>query len=276
MHLPISPKLKWRLYRIYRILMIPLDSIFLLAGKRDEFTPSKGTLFVGGGDFKEIGHGFLKHFIELGKLTPGEKVLDIGCGIGRMAVPLTKHLNSNGSYEGFDIFDEGIKWCQDKITKKFPNFQFKLADIYNGEYNPDGKIKGSDYDFEYENESFDFAFATSVFTHMLPQDLENYISELSRVMKKEGRCLLTFFLLNPESISLIEKKISTLNFITSSKNYSILKKNVPEYTISYKEDFVKDLLIRNGFEITEPIRYGSWCGRNKFLSRQDIVLAIKK
>ena len=50
-------------------------------------------LLIGGGNLKEIGKRFLQHFIELGKLKPNDIVLDVGCGIGRMAFPLTKYLN---------------------------------------------------------------------------------------------------------------------------------------------------------------------------------------
>ena len=41
--------------------------------------------FVGTPDFAEIGQEFLRHFIEPGGLLPSHRVLDVGCGIGRMA-----------------------------------------------------------------------------------------------------------------------------------------------------------------------------------------------
>ena len=42
---------------------------------------------------------------------PGERVLDVGCGIGRMARPLAGYLTGDGSYDGFDVNREGIRWC---------------------------------------------------------------------------------------------------------------------------------------------------------------------
>ena len=39
---------------------------------------------VGGGDFKAAGQEFLRLFIELAGLQPDERVLDIGCGSGRI------------------------------------------------------------------------------------------------------------------------------------------------------------------------------------------------
>ncbi|MGH9459757.1 MAG: hypothetical protein ACRD1X_00955, partial [Vicinamibacteria bacterium] len=48
---------------------------------------------VGPGDFEEIGREFLGHFVTLGSLQPSETILEIGCGPGRMAMPLTGYLS---------------------------------------------------------------------------------------------------------------------------------------------------------------------------------------
>ncbi len=169
-----------------KIYYFPADTIDSLLGRRDELTPPKGINFAGAGDFKEIGGEFLQYFIELGELKPNGKVLDVGCGIGRMAVPLTNYLTDGGTYEGFDIVADGINWCRKEISPKYPNFHFQSADIYNKEYNPKGKYKASEYKFPYGDESFDFVFLTSVFTHTLPNDMENYFSEIARVLKRGG------------------------------------------------------------------------------------------
>jgi len=175
-----------------------VDTIDMVVSGRDGLTPPKRMIFVGDGEFKKVGEVFLQYFIQFGELKPNERVLDVGCGIGRMAVPLTTYLEERANYEGFDIVADGINWCRNNISSKFPNFHFQLADVFNKNYNPNGQHKASEYKFPYENESFDFIFLTSVFTHILPQDLKNYFSEISRVLKRNGRCLITFFLLNKE------------------------------------------------------------------------------
>ena len=48
---------------------------------------------VGGGDFRAVGQKFLHLFTELADLQPDERVLDIGCGCGRIAFPLTEYLS---------------------------------------------------------------------------------------------------------------------------------------------------------------------------------------
>ena len=56
----------------------------------------------------QLEHGALEHV----PAQPGERVLDIGCGIGRMARPLTPYLTPPGAYDGFDINADGIAQLQ--------------------------------------------------------------------------------------------------------------------------------------------------------------------
>jgi len=178
----------------------PADLLDKVLGRRDPLIPPRWMVFVGSCNFAD--EELLRNFTELGGLKPDDRVLDVGCGIGRMAIPLTKFLNERGSYEGLDIVSEGIAWCQRQITPRFPRFHFMLADIYNGVYNPAGRNNASDYIFPYPDASFDFVFLLSVFTHMLPTDMENYLRQIVRVLKLGGRCFVTYFLITPEAEAL--------------------------------------------------------------------------
>jgi SAM-dependent methyltransferase len=262
--------------KMRRIYYFPKDTLDALLSRRDELTPPKGMVFTGRGDFKKIGQEFLQYFIELGELKQNDRVLDVGCGIGRMAVPLIKYLNGQDSYEGFDLDPIGVNWCKKKITPKYPNFHFQLADIYNKKYNPKGKYTGSEYRFPYKDKSFDFVLSISVLTHMLPKDMENYISEISRVLDTGKKCLITFFLLNEESLKLIDAKSSILDFrFNLSDGCKTIDSKVPEKAIAYDEIFVRMLHEKYKLDLVEPIHYGSWCGRNNYLSFQDIIIAVK-
>lgn len=266
--------LKYTVLYSSRFLLNSLkDTIDCLLGRRDELTPPKRLVFNVGGNFK-VGQKFIRYFSGLGGLKQSDRVLDVGCGIGRMAVPLTKYLNKQGGYEGFDIVPKAIDWCRRKITPKYPNFHFQLADIYNKRYNPRGKYISSEYKFPYEDRSFDFVFLTSVFTHMLPQDVENYLSEIGRVLKTDKKCFITVFLLNEESSKLIGIKSSTIDFRFKLDGCRTVDKVIPERAVAYDEKFIRKLYEKYKLNIVEPIHYGSWCGRSNFLNYQDIIIGL--
>lgn len=258
-----------------RAYYLPSDALDSLLGRRHPLTPPRGLANVGGGDFSKIGERSLLNFVEVGGLKPEDRVLDVGCGVGRMAVPMTRYLMGEGSYDGFDIVEPEIEWCRRAIGSKFPNFRFRLADIHNKEYNPAGRFKASEYEFPYEAGSFDFVLLTSVFTHMLPDELDNYLSEIRRVLRAEGRCFGTFFLLNRESLDLVDSGESSIDFRYDFGRYRVKEKNTPEAAIAYDEPCVRDLYEKHGLCIEEPIRYGSWSGRKPFLDYQDVVIASK-
>ncbi len=249
--------------------------------KYDEtLVPPVESIFVGQADienFKKHGQVYVERFIQHCHLTPDENVLEVGCGIGRIAIPLAQYLNT-GIYEGFDIVPHGIEWCQQKITPKYPNFNFQLADIYNKAYHPNGQFSASEYSFPYPNDSFDFIFLASVFTHMLPSDMEHYLSEIKRVLKRKGRCLITFFLWNEKTSKLVlnKKRVNKINFNYNAGHYRLRDPASPESAIAYDEEFVKALYKKYDLRMVN-LSYGTWRSHitNPVAGGQDIVIAFK-
>jgi ubiquinone/menaquinone biosynthesis C-methylase UbiE len=261
----------WLAYVYYGVI----DFWEMITGKTHSLVPPWRMIFVGTRDFVAVGEEFLQHFIKLGHLKPEHQVLDIGSGIGRMAVPLTSYLSNSARYEGVDIVSQGVRWCQENITPRFPNFQFQLADIFNQEYNPQGQYAAVDYKLPFSPNTFDFVFLTSVFTHMLPAEVENYLSQIQRVLKPEGQAFLTFFLWNEESKAGWEQGKSTQDFLFSEGIYRVVDLKVPENSIAYEEVAVREILKTTGLAL-ENTYYGSWCGREKFKSYQDILIVKKE
>jgi ubiquinone/menaquinone biosynthesis C-methylase UbiE len=111
---------------------------------------------------------------------------------------------------------------------------------------------------------------------MLPEDVEHYMQELSRVLKGGGRSLITFFLINDQSKKLMSQKKSAIDFPDECGVYRAFNKRVHENAVAYEESYVRGLYDKNGLQMVEPIYYGSWCGRANFLSYQDIIMASKK
>lgn len=250
-----------------------LDNVDLLL-PHGKVPPRKLRKFTGSTGFLTIGEAWVQQFVAYGELAPTERVLDVGCGVGRVAMALTSYINGAGSYEGFDLYAKGVDWCQKHISSRFPNFHFQLTDIYNGMYNSEGKYKAREYRFPYDDGSFDFVFLTSVFTHMLPQDMEHYFSEIARVLKRNGRCFATFFLLNGESRTLIDAKASTYNFQHKCDGFQTGDPLKPETGVAYEEKEIRALYEKSDFSIVCPIHYGSWCGRKETMF-QDFVIGRK-
>ena len=88
--------------------------------------PAKGDIYTGSGDFMAQGKHHLNLLRELANLKADDAVLDVGSGIGRTAVALTDYLTGNAEYEGFDVVEKGVKWCNEKINKKFPKNPINL------------------------------------------------------------------------------------------------------------------------------------------------------
>lgn len=246
-----------------------------LRGRGDDLIPPRKLIHNIGGSFNGVGNAFFRHFVELGNLQPHERVLDVGCGVGRMAVPLTRYLADGGSYEGFDIDAREIDWCTRHVTSRYPNFRFQVADIYSKRYNPKGACTDAGYRFPYADGSFDFVFMTSVCTHILQPGIENYLSEVSRVLKRDGRSLITWFLLNEESTGLMRAGRSSLDFKYGQGPCRLADQDVPEFAVAYDEGLVTNAYASKGLIVVEPIRYGNWCDRARSFDYQDIVVARK-
>src|SRR5262249_15616564 len=141
-----------------------------LFGDLATFVPPVEMMFDGPAsleEFKSNGEEFLKIYRDVCGLTREEKMLDVGCGIGRKTLQLTRYFNGQAVYEGIDITRAGIDWCREKITPRFPNFRFQQIDVYNRYYNAAGKYRASQFRFPFADESFTFVMLGSVFTHML-------------------------------------------------------------------------------------------------------------
>lgn len=130
-----------------------------------------------------------------GGLAAASRVLEIGCGAGRIAFPL-RYLLTRGTYDGFDVRGEPIDFLRKTFTPAHPNFRFHRADVRNTFYNPRGRLAATEYRVPAADGSLDLVFAASVFTHMLPETTAHYLREAGRALKPGGRMVASVFLLD--------------------------------------------------------------------------------
>jgi SAM-dependent methyltransferase len=161
---------------------------------RSAFNPEMAA--KAGGDTDPARHQFiglewLEFFIRYGRLSPYGAILDIGCGTGRMALPLSYYLNEEALYCGFDVEERSIVYSRELVGKL--NFNFDHIDLCHHLYNPMGKVSSHTFAFPYDDDTFDVVFAASIFTHLELQTAKNYLRQIHRVLNRNGRAIISLF-----------------------------------------------------------------------------------
>ena len=153
------------------------------------------------------------------KETSKMNILEIGCGIGRILIPMSKIF---GDATGIDISSEMVLLGQ-KYVSDIPNCSI----IENN---------GVDLSKFFDN-SFDFCYSFIVFQHIPEKKIvENYIKEVSRVLKPE--CLFRFQVRG--TISTKPNEITTWDGVqfTSDEIHKIAKDN--NFEIIEEGDYTKE------------------------------------
>ena len=230
----------------------------------------------GGSKFVRTGGFLLDELKKHGEITPASDILEIGCGVGRNAFSLSTFLESGG-YTGIDIDKPSVDGAAANAFLKKKGYQIKFLDVDNPEYNPEGRYKASEYVFEFEDNSFDLIFMISVFTHMLPQDIENYVKEISRMLKPGGKLLFSTFIMDYGTT------FGPTNFQYGEGDWRSSHEDLPEICVGYFEDYLTRILTENGLTMVEgsPIASEGGGDRNIPAAKtttpfsQDIVVAYK-
>ena len=235
----LSPNLRFLARKIY---YFPIDTVETLTGKRNKYEPKKGDIFTGSGDFIKTGTQQVQLLKEYAGLQENHQVLDIGCGIGRTAAMLTEYLGKKGKYEGFDAVEKGILWCNKTIHRDFPNFNFRYTPIENDLYTKKGQ-DAAKFQFPYPDNYFDVAFLFSVFTHMQPDEVQNYLIEIQRVLKPSGKCLATFFI----GTDTTQKRFNEM-FPFEKEGYFLMDEQVKNANIAFQEKTLDLMIEKSGLK----------------------------
>jgi ubiquinone/menaquinone biosynthesis C-methylase UbiE len=125
-----------------------------------------------GGEYAAMGK-LEHHLLMQYGLSENDYVVDVGCGSGRLAKPLSGYLK--GRYLGTDIVPDLIDYAIKVVDR--PDWRFELVDQFV---------------IPERDEAADFVCFFSVFTHLLHEQSYVYLKEAKRVLKRGGKIVFSF------------------------------------------------------------------------------------
>lgn len=229
---------------------------------------------VGPGDYVEAGDLTVALLEKEAALAPDDRVLDVGCGLGRVAWPLSRRLGPRGSYDGFDVVRAYTDWCAGGLGLDPARFRFRHVDVRTRFYNPGGVFPPEDFVFPWPDASFDLAIATSLFTHLLPSAVARYLREIGRTLAPSGRLFATFYLLDDRVRGPAREGVTDPSFPTPIDHGLVRDAAVPESAVALETEWVLGELAEAGLART-AVHPGRWqAGAGPYY--QDVVTAIRR
>ncbi|WP_025662201.1 class I SAM-dependent methyltransferase [Rhizobium sp. IBUN] len=212
-------------------------------------------------------------------LEPQHTLLEIGCGIGRDAIPLSKILTA-GRYIGIDIIGRSIEWCKSHISAHNPNFQFYHFDVDDQLHNATGKTATTDIRLPADDQSVDRIILFSVFTHMLREDIEHYLREFRRVLKPGGLVYGTTFIFDDAilaSARATNLTIFDLRFEHPLEEGCRINDPVhPLGAVAFTKGAWDGMIERSGLTYAKPNLKGAWSGfYSDAEDGQDVVILTR-
>lgn len=139
---------------------------------RSTHTADEAARIAVGGDFEGFGR-LLCEALSFHGLTSDSYLVDVGCGSGRLAKPLSAYLR--GKYLGIDVVPALVEYARKLVAR--PDWRFEVAD---GLTIPEA------------DQQADMVCFFSVFTHLLHEESFVYLREARRVLKPGGKIVLSF------------------------------------------------------------------------------------
>lgn len=168
--------------------------------------------------------------------TRQHRILDVGCGQGRLPIGLLRVLGEL-TYTGIDVDRGSIDWCNRYIGRNHPSFTFNHLKLYNERYNRKGVKIDEDFRFALADKSVDIIYLYSVFSHMTQGDMRIYLREFSRILDDRGGIFFTTF---------VEKNVPPVSI--NPEHYR-LKTSGPLHIVRYDQTYLFSILAESGFSV---------------------------
>ncbi len=199
-------------------------------------------------------------------LRAGERLLDIGCGSGRLARGLDGWFGEG--YVGVDVNAELVEYCR----KAFPAFRFEHIDLASDLYNPESETPAEAVVLDFPDASFDCITLFSVVTHITTPVTRAYLGEIERLLAPGGSGVFTCFLIDDD----VRDDPATGGAFCHSTAPGCYHRNpdVVSEAIAYEDELMRELIAEAGLRVAYR-ESGSWRGRPG-LGFQDLVVVERR
>lgn len=131
-----------------------------------------------------------KRTADLANIQPGEKVLDVGCGTGTLAMEVARRVGATGQVFGIDPGDNQIARARSKATRRNLSIEFQVGVIEH---------------LDFPDQTFDVVLSTIMMHHLSDTLKRQGLAEIARVLKPGGRLVIADFQ-RPEERSVPRKR----------------------------------------------------------------------
>jgi len=200
-------------------------------------------LRFGGQEFKDddfflsSGRREAERLIEKCGVTSEGRILDVGCGVGRLPIGVLSYMEKLPQYWGIDVDSNSISWCMRYIARDQSRFHFERINVHNRRYNPSGESFDNSFHFPYADCAFNVIYLYSVFSHMMPGDIKAYLTEFRRLLEPAGRIFFTAF---------VEEDVPQV--MENPPGYR-MNWSGALHCVRYQKEFFESLVADAGFEV---------------------------
>lgn len=211
-----------------------------------------GTHFRKDADFVEAGVRDVRLLRRRAGLTRKSRLLDWGCGAGRLAIGVKHLLGNVAEYHGVDVQPELLDWARDNLTDA--HTRFTLVDQRNERYNPDGD---ETFAIPTPADSVDVLYAYSVFSHMLAADVAGYSATIAKILAPQGRALMTAF---------VEEDVP--DCVENPTDYRQLEWKGALHCVRYNRRFFESTVYDAGLAVDEFVHGRETDGQSMYVLRR--------
>lgn len=151
-----------------------------------------GPAFRDDATFVESADAEARRLVGLGA-TKESRILEIGCGPGRLPIGIIRVIGEVDSYVGIDISRRSIRWCTRHIQREHPSFAFHRVDAQHDRYNPDGPVMDESFTLPIPDDYFDVVYLHSVVANMIERDVRIYSHLFRKTMRPGALLFFTAF-----------------------------------------------------------------------------------